>query len=147
MRDSLNSGLPSDRFEVDWWVNTQRVNRRLSRRARLRLDLAHFLAAGAIIVNPTRIDTQGFPYPIEDPTKKSFSDEYGGEASLLLVEIPDDFQTLRAIDNELALSWRENTRILFENLFDQGYLVTDFVYLSGNHPRSYYVLSHGESTF
>jgi hypothetical protein len=32
-------------------------------------------------------------------------------------------------------------------LFEQGYLVTDFVHLPGTHPRSFYVLSHGESTF
>ena len=30
LRDGLNAGLPSDRFQVDWWVNTKRVNRRLS---------------------------------------------------------------------------------------------------------------------
>ena len=27
MRDGLNAGLPSDRFQVDWWVNTKRVER------------------------------------------------------------------------------------------------------------------------
>ena len=31
MDDDLNRGLPSDRFDVDWWVNSHRVNRRLSR--------------------------------------------------------------------------------------------------------------------
>ena len=34
----------------------------------------------------------------------------------------------------------------FENLFEKGYFVTDFVFLPGVHPRSYYVLSNGEST-
>src|SRR5574339_799616 len=34
MRDGLNAGLPSDRFQVDWWVNTRRAERRLSKRAR-----------------------------------------------------------------------------------------------------------------
>ncbi len=34
MRDGLNVGLPSDRFQVDWWVNTRRVEHRLSRRQR-----------------------------------------------------------------------------------------------------------------
>ncbi len=34
MLDGLNAGLPSDRFQVDWWVNSQRVSRRLSRRPR-----------------------------------------------------------------------------------------------------------------
>ena len=34
MRDGLNAGLPSDRFQVDWWLNSQRVVGRLSRRVR-----------------------------------------------------------------------------------------------------------------
>ena len=54
LRDGINAGLPSDRLQVDWWVNSQRVNRRLSRRARPPLDLAHYLAAGAQVINPTR---------------------------------------------------------------------------------------------
>ena len=28
MRDGLNVGLPSDRFQVDWWLNSHRVQRR-----------------------------------------------------------------------------------------------------------------------
>lgn len=29
MRDGLNSGLPSDRLQVDWWIRSERVERRL----------------------------------------------------------------------------------------------------------------------
>ncbi len=139
MRDALNAGLPSDRFEVDWWINTERVNRRLSRRARLRLDLAHFLAGGAEILNPCRVSSSGWPEPPEEYLSPQ------GEP-LVLVEIPDDFLSLKADDLDLALRWRLHTRVLFEDLFRRGYLVTDFVYLPGRHPRSYYVLSHGDST-
>jgi len=146
MRDSLNAGLPSDRFEVDWWINTQRVNRRLSRRARLRLDLAHFLAAGAEIVNPTWLDDRGYPHPADQTMNPVDVEKLAVNSPLVLVEIPDDFQTLRGNDIELALQWRLSTRSLFESLFASGYLVTDFVYLAGQHPRSYYVLSHGDST-
>ena len=42
MADVLNQGLPTDRFDVDWWVNSQRVNRRLSRRRRNDLTLIHY---------------------------------------------------------------------------------------------------------
>ena len=30
MRDGLNVGLPSDRFQVDWWINSERVQQRIS---------------------------------------------------------------------------------------------------------------------
>jgi predicted GNAT superfamily acetyltransferase len=66
---------------------------------------------------------------------------------ILLVEIPADFLALKAADIELAKEWRLVSREIFENLFESGYLVTDFVHLRGEHPRSYYVLSHGEGTF
>jgi predicted GNAT superfamily acetyltransferase len=143
MRDELNAGLPSDRFEIDWWINTERVYRRLSRKARLQLDLAHFLAGGAEIVNPTHIDERGFLFPAENRENPGTPD---GEASLLLVEIPADYPSMRASDHELAFRWRVHARSVFEDLFARGYLVTDFVYLPGRHPRSYYVLSFGEST-
>ena len=29
MRDGLNAGLPSDRLQVDWWIRSERVERRL----------------------------------------------------------------------------------------------------------------------
>jgi predicted GNAT superfamily acetyltransferase len=53
---------------------------------------------------------------------------------------------MKAANLDLALRWRMHTRILFEDLFDRGYLVTDFIVLKGTHTRSFYVFSHGEST-
>lgn len=145
LRDHLNIGLPSDRFEVDWWVNTKRVELRLSHRARPRLDLAHFFAAGAKIINPTKTKEGNWSHPMEEPL--SIEDyEQGNNQTILLVEIPSDILAIRAAKPELALEWRMHTRTLFEDLFGRGYLVTDFVHLPGSHPRSFYVLSHGDST-
>lgn len=141
MRDTVNVGLASDRFQVSWWVNSKRVQRRLSRQARLRLDLAHVLATGSRIVNPSKPGTTGFPEP---PDTIHLPD---GEGELiLLVEIPAEFQRLREKMPDLALIWRTQTRRLFEEVFADGYLVTDFIYLPGSLPRSFYVLSYGEST-
>jgi predicted GNAT superfamily acetyltransferase len=133
MRDGLNAGLPSDRFQVDWWVNSKRVNRRLSKHSRRPLDLAHFLAAGTRLI---------------DPLQGEFILERveGDEETMLLVEIPADFLSLKAVEPELALKWRMQTRAIFEVLFGRGYLVTDLVHLAGEQARSYYVLSHGEAT-
>jgi predicted GNAT superfamily acetyltransferase len=47
----------------------------------------------------------------------------------------------------LAVDWCLHVRTLCGNLFSQGYIVTDFVYLSGPQPRSFYVFSHGDATF
>jgi predicted GNAT superfamily acetyltransferase len=147
MRDDLNVGLASDRFEVDWWVNTERVQRRLSKKARLNLDLAHFFAAGAEVINPTKLGENGWPVPSEPVKLPSPSPAGDQETIILLVEIPADFMALKEADIELAKEWRLVSREIFENLFGSGYLITDFVHLRGEHPRSYYVLSHGEGTF
>ena len=145
LRDDLNVGLPSDRFQVDWSVNSKRVERRLSKKARLPLDLAHFLAAGAEIINPTKTDDSGLPQPGAH-NLADFIEPQEEQTRIVLLEIPADFLALKNQDKELAIAWRTHTRELFEALFSSGYLVTDFIYLPGKSPRSYYVLSHGEST-
>jgi predicted GNAT superfamily acetyltransferase len=134
MRDGLNAGLPSDRFQVDWWIRTKRVERRLSKRPRRALDLDHFTLAGTPSLYPTRFENDHL-IPVE---KFDLPD-----APLALMEIPENFLALKAIDLPLARVWRMLTRSAFEACFAAGYLVTDFVH---DHGRSFYVLAHGEAT-
>lgn len=141
MQDGLNQGLPSDRFEVDWWVNSQRVNRRLSRRRRNALSFNHFLAGGAGVIHPMDVELQ------DDPDTHEISGmKLSKEQPFVLIEIPTDFMALKAVDIQLAARWRIQTRLVFERLFAAGYIVTDFVRSTTEPPRSYYVLCHGEST-
>jgi len=133
MRDGLNVGLPSDRFQVDWWVFTKRVERRLGRRARPPLRLEQYLGADVQLC-------AALPNPAGWPRPSGQVPAFAGP--LLLVEIPPDFQALKASDLSLAEAWRLFTRIFFEQAFPAGYLVTDFVYEQG---RSFYVLTDGES--
>ncbi len=139
MRDALNSGLASDRFEVDWWVTSHRVEARLGGE-RKPLDLAHFLSAGAEKINPATLGDDDLLHPAEAL--------FYPDGTFALVEIPADFNALRTQDAGLANAWRTQTREIFTRVFEQGYLVTDFVYLQGEtFPRSYYILSYGETTF
>jgi len=153
MRDSINLGLASDRFQVDWWVNTNRVNERLSRNARKSLNLDHYLSAGVQIINPASFDKNGLPCPT--PVLSNIIDEVDAEKShlsedepsaMFLVEIPTDFPSLKKADPPLARKWREHTRQIFEMLFKREYLVTDLIFSSGPPQHSYYVLSYGKST-
>ena len=146
MRDGLNVGMPSDRFEVDWWVNTRRVNRRLSKRPRRRLDLVNYFAGGVEIINPTQLDGDGTPLPSSSDLSKDLGPSDGEDEALLLVEIPSDFKSLKDAKPPVALEWRLHTRAIFEELFERGYLVTDFVFQPGPQPRSFYVLTYGRST-
>jgi predicted GNAT superfamily acetyltransferase len=139
MRDGLNAGLPTDRFQVDWWLNTRRVERRLGRHARGTLKLEQFTKADFQPLYALHVGTVGLLRPPEH-----FS-PFGG--SLLLAEIPSDFMALKAADFALARDWRFFTREVFETAFAEGYLVTDFVFeKAGGETRSLYVLTHGETT-
>ena len=134
MQDDLNAGLPSDRFQVDLWVNSSRVIACMDEEARRRPTVADCQAAGAVFVNPAT--PGGSPVP-PDPT-------WGGEASATawLLEIPADFLALKAADPGLALAWRLGARAAFETLFPAGYAVRDFIYEPGIAPRAVYVLSN-----
>lgn len=139
MGDRLNLGVPSDRFQVDWWVHSHRVKRKLSKKPPPKLDLAHYLAADAPFINHTRLNDAGLvvPLPAGPPP---------AGAPLLLLEIPADIQAIKAIDLPLAIAWSAHLRSLLGDLFSRGYLVTDFVHLAGSSPRSFYVLSDGHAT-
>jgi predicted GNAT superfamily acetyltransferase len=141
MRDELNAGMDSDRFEVDWWVNSRRVSHRLSRGNRPELKLANYQAALAEVLNATRFNASGWPVP---PDSLDEIPKY--QENLCLVEIPANFPGLKAADTGLAQAWRLQARQLFQELFKAGYLVTDFLFEPAIPARSFYVLSHGEST-
>ncbi|MEW6239958.1 MAG: GNAT family N-acetyltransferase [Chloroflexota bacterium] len=137
MRDGLNAGLPSDRFQVDWWIRTRRVERRLGKRARGTLSLVQFQEAGTQHLYSPVVRADGLPHPPEDFARP--------DGRLALAEIPSDFLALKAADFALARDWRFFSREVFETCFAAGYIVTDFVF-DRDSGRSLYVLADGEST-
>ena len=131
MADGLNAGLPSDRFEVEWWIASEAVTRRL---------------AG------TGEDREGPPGPgsverVNEPVHTEAGLLAPGElrldcrAEVLRVEIPADYGAIRSADPELALEWRLAMRRVFQTYFARGYAVVEFESrrLAGER-RSTYVL-------
>lgn len=133
-----NAGLASDRFEVEWWVTSNRVEGRVAQQRRP-LSLDAMRSAGAIVVNEAQFDAAGLLIP---PLEFARSDN-----NLLLVEIPADIQALKAADLALAKQWRQHTRQLFEHYFAANFAVTDFVFQPGENgrSRSFYLLTHNDS--
>jgi predicted GNAT superfamily acetyltransferase len=134
LRDGLNAGLPTDRFLVDWWVASDRVERRVQGTDDRQPALAGLLASGAFPVNPPGPD--GVPMP---PAPEGLDRRPAGAPVLL--EIPADFLALKAADRTLATAWRLGTRAVFEALFASGLAVTDFVFEPAPRPRAAYVLT------
>lgn len=142
--DGINSGIPTDRFVANWWVNSSRVNQRLGKKARGGVSLQDVNSAGAILLNSTGIDANSWPIPPEN--SEEFNATIKERPPLVLMEIPSDFLALKSADSKLAIQWRLHGRKYFEALFSAGYIITDFTYKGSEHPRSFYVLSDGQAT-
>ncbi|MGE0128443.1 MAG: hypothetical protein AB7U82_10220 [Blastocatellales bacterium] len=129
MRDTLNAGLPSDRFQADWRIASPRVEAKLrgeTGAAPASPPPSLLMADGVPLINP-----DGARAGLRPPEKPVIA------AERMLIQIPSDFQSLKASDKNLALEWRLHTRELFEAAFAKGYTATDLLIEAG---RSYYLL-------
>lgn len=120
LRDTLNVGLSTDRFEVDWHIASAHVANRLSG-AQTRPFLSALQAEGVPCLN--RALPGDLPRPPE--TILPLAGDW------LLVQIPADLQAIKAADMGLARAWRLHSRALFEAAFAAGYVVTDLLFEGG----------------
>lgn len=132
LRDRLNVGIPSDRFQVDWWLRSQRVEQRV-RGEQPRLTLAAALAAGAEAVNETRPAGR---------IRMPLGSQLDSRVASVLVEIPADFQAVKQTDLDVARHWRLHTRGLFERYFQAGYTAVEFISeAAAGERRNFYLLA------
>ncbi len=123
--DPLNKGMATDRFMVDWWVDSEWVGQP----AELPQTRVEWLAQEAVIINPTIKQAGQFPQP--NDAAAPIAGRY------CLLEVPDDIQAIKAADLPLAQRWRRHTRRLFKEAFAAGYTAVSLVREAG---RCYYVL-------
>ncbi len=136
LADGLNVGLPTDRFEVAWWVGSERV--------RIRVEqgwhppqLQALLDAGGTVLNPGRLSPRGWLEP---------GPHRGPEGDLLLVEVPSRIQAIKALSMDLALAWRMSVRTACEAAFQIGYAACDVVQAEVQGiGRTYYLLQRWEA--
>lgn len=140
-----SAGTAGDILQVDWWTDSVRVFRRLSRRARRQLDLAHYFSAGVEILNPSQLNERGLPVPAAG-VLSTLPARFSGDTTLLLVEIPAHFPRLSAAAPDLAQHWRQHITQILSHAFASGYMITDFLYLAGENARGFYLLSQGNIT-
>jgi predicted GNAT superfamily acetyltransferase len=117
LADEINAGLPSDRFEVAWWVGSTRVRDRVERGWQSPA-LADLLAQGAVILNPGRPTAEGWaePGPVGLPA-----------GPWVLVEFPAHIQDLKSHSLPLAQRWQLCVRQACEMAFAGGYTAVDVV--------------------
>ncbi len=130
MTDALNAGVASDRFEVEWYLTSARVSEHEHGRA----TCEGYAEAQKIY----RVEWDDDALPMiakeEAPT---------GEA--VLVEIPADYNALKAMNRALAVQWRERTRQTFERAFELGYVACDAIRKNDRdgRARAFYLLKKG----
>ncbi len=131
MTDGLNAGVSSDRFEVEWWLNAPRVQKRVAAESPL-ADWDALLQAGATPIFEIERQAGGWPRIQKER-------ELAGDC--VLVEIPSQFAALKAASLELACDWRARTGVLLQRAFAAGYAATDFVTTHSAERRAAYVLT------
>ena len=133
----LNAGLPTDRLSVDWWIGSERVQ-------------AYIDPTQSAAAQQASRDLLGQATPILEVTRRAdgllVPEEYDltSHQPTLALEIPSDFQALKAADSETALRWRLATQAIFEHYFEAGYTATECVFdQSGDYRRNVYILETG----
>jgi predicted GNAT superfamily acetyltransferase len=113
MPDKLNAGLPSDRIYVEWPIGHDRTYKRLRGEDR----------------PPTLEDAEreGIRYLLHGEGETPRSVAAPNDESHLLIEVPSQFQQLKARDPKLALRWRLAAREAFESAMAQGYAAVEFL--------------------
>ena len=135
MRDALNYGMPSDRFYVEWWVDSKRVVDRINGIKPPKAE--KLLSDGVKLINDVTFEENNVP--IMGEIKLNLRDK------LLLLEIPYDFESVKKISLKKALDWRLKSRKIFQTYFNRGYVAVDFLSeeIDGL-KRSFYILFREE---
>lgn len=118
IRDGLNTGIESDRFTVDWHIDSERVKSRLAE-GKPQLSAQALSDEGAESANPTEIAVEGIRRIHE--TKLDLA------SPRVLIETPASYQAIKVHDLTLAISWRMQTRALFEAYFGKDYVAKEFI--------------------
>jgi predicted GNAT superfamily acetyltransferase len=126
MRDALNQGLPSDRFQVEWHIASDYVARRLEGQYTSPVPSELQRAQVPLLNADVPASPQAQPHA-SVPTNHDY----------LLIEIPQSFQAIKMADMQQAAAWRQQSGLLLETAFVSGYTAIDLL-IEGT--RRYYLL-------
>lgn len=117
MIDGLNAGIESDRFIVDWDLDTERVAQRRAQ-GRPEHSVQSWEQAGALRANLTEGTAKG--------VRRITELRPGLDAQRVIIETPANYQQVKMHSLDMAIDWRVKTRELFTTYFDKGYVATEF---------------------
>lgn len=126
----LVSGIPSDRFWLEWYITTDRVAEKMGDKISVKEN-----------VIPVPLNTANEVIGAEPVSQRMKSFDPDPSSNRILLEMPSDFQAIYDTNRDAALDWRLKTRNMFLEYFKAGYIVVDFFKEpTGNTRRNFYVL-------
>jgi predicted GNAT superfamily acetyltransferase len=114
--DELNKNISTDRFLVDWYVNSERVTERMDKNIYPRHDLSVMTSDNTL--NEIILDEEG----LERPGEKMIFDS---DATPLFIEIPYSQDKLLKADRQKAQDLRNKCRALFMRYLAAGYIIRE----------------------
>ncbi|MCC6022961.1 MAG: hypothetical protein LM560_07650 [Desulfurococcaceae archaeon] len=131
LRDSINIGMPTDRFEAEWWIKSKLVEDKLKGLLKPPTLDTLIKLGGEVVTN--------VEFSNNLPVLTNYNLDINSK--LVLIEIPEDLSKLRS-DNNLLLKWRLGLREVFNRYLNElNYVVVEFVSeFVGGFRRNYYVL-------
>jgi predicted GNAT superfamily acetyltransferase len=132
MGSDTNRGLRTDRLRVRWELSTAIVVERVAGRyPTAEQDLARFRACRPLVETESVGGTIRVPTTVTRPSGPD-----------VCIEVPLDFDAVRARGAEPIGAWREATRAAFESALDAGYRTDDFAVVPvDGERRAFYLLS------
>ena len=124
VQNSLQTGLTTDRFLLEWHLMSDRVRERV--RGRYQRPCVEEWLSGQDIPLVNYASWEGdLPRPLAADLEL--------ENEQIVVQVHPNLQHIKQYDLGIARAWREITRVIFEAYFRRGYVVTGFA--SGLQPR------------
>lgn len=127
--DGLNRGLPTDRFKIEWWIDSDHVNENPT------IDIEQ------TYTHRWEMTEDHLPSPIAIDEEML---EAARKSLTILIPIPTHFQELKKNNIQLAIDWRLKTRDIFKTLFENGYSAVELK-KSETYPVHFYVLVKRDS--
>lgn len=103
MNDGFNKGLPSDRFEVHWYLTSPYVAGKQAPNGE-----------NSVPISTLSFNDGGLPVFVPGHVEEL-------KAKVYSLAVPNNFQKIKATSHELAMDWRFQTRRAFQRLFQAGY--------------------------
>ena len=111
----LHGGLPTDRLEPDWQLDSERVARARRRELIPPPGIPDLPGANAVSFREDGLPVSSDSAEVEDVSERD-----------ILYFVPDDFNDVLKKDVGLAMDWRVKSRATLTEVFDRGYEVVGF---------------------